>query len=234
MRIKIDMDIPRWASRLILIGLPVAIVAIAAWAYADVKTFTAGDKLTAKDLNDSFTALQTAINQATPPGSIAAFAGPVVPAGWLLCDGTAVKRSDYSSLFAAIGTVHGSGDGASTFNLPDYRGMFLRGVDGTAGNDPDSATRAAAKTGGNAGNRVGSFQGDTMQGHIHGHKTVSSTTAYSDLVGTYMQARDIPSALTTYVDNMITSPANDGTNGAPRTSRETRPMNAYVNFIIKT
>ena len=49
-------------------------------------------------------------------------------AGWLLCDGAAVSRSTYSALFAAIGTSYGAGDGASTFNVPDFRGRTIVGV----------------------------------------------------------------------------------------------------------
>ena len=62
-----------------------------------------------------------------PSGSITAFAGSSAPDDWLICDGRAISRTIYSDLFSAIGTTHGSGDGSTTFNLPDYRGTFLRG-----------------------------------------------------------------------------------------------------------
>ena len=45
--------------------------------------------------------------------------------GWILCDGRAVSRTDYSDLFEAIGTQYGEGDGTTTFNVPNYRGKFL-------------------------------------------------------------------------------------------------------------
>lgn len=64
----------------------------------------------------------------TPPGSMNAFAGTAAPAGWLICDGSAVSRTTYAGLFSIIGTIHGSGDGTTTFNLPDARGSFLRGA----------------------------------------------------------------------------------------------------------
>jgi hypothetical protein len=64
MKIKIEMELPRWLSRTILVGIPVAIVAIGAWVYAGVpNTFTAGNVLTAKQLNDNFKALQDAIDR---------------------------------------------------------------------------------------------------------------------------------------------------------------------------
>ena len=62
-----------------------------------------------------------------PPGSVTQYAGPVAPTGWLVCDGSAVSRTVYSDLFAAIGTTYGTGDGSSTFNLPDGRGRSLYG-----------------------------------------------------------------------------------------------------------
>jgi microcystin-dependent protein len=62
-----------------------------------------------------------------PSGMVMYFANTSAPTGWLECNGAAVARTTYSSLFAAIGTVYGPGDGSNTFNLPDARGMFLRG-----------------------------------------------------------------------------------------------------------
>lgn len=56
-----------------------------------------------------------------PAGVMMDFGGTSAPQGWLVCDGTAVSRTTYSRLFAAIGTVWGAGDGSTTFNLPDYR-----------------------------------------------------------------------------------------------------------------
>lgn len=104
----------------------------------------------------------------TPPGSVMAYAGSGEPAGWLFCDGRALPRTgQYASLFAAIGITHGQGDGATTFNLPDYRGRFLRAVDGAAGNDPDRATRSPMATGANSGNSVGSVQDSAFRDHTH-------------------------------------------------------------------
>ena len=53
-----------------------------------------------------------------PVGSIIPYAGTTIPAGYLLCDGSAISRTTYSALFAAIGTTYGAGDGNSTFNIP--------------------------------------------------------------------------------------------------------------------
>lgn len=66
-----------------------------------------------------------------PSGSITAYAGSASPSGWLLCDGSAVSRATYSTLYSALGGASspwGLGDGSTTFNVPDLRGNFLRGA----------------------------------------------------------------------------------------------------------
>ena len=59
---------------------------------------------------------------ATPSGAIMMFAASSAPSGWLICDGSTISRTTYADLFSAIGTTYGSGDGSSTFNLPDFGG----------------------------------------------------------------------------------------------------------------
>lgn len=74
-------------------------------------------------------ARNSAVSEARmPAGCVTAFAGSgTVPAGWFVCDGHEVSRGEHPELFAAIGVTYGSGDGSTTFNLPDFRGRFLRG-----------------------------------------------------------------------------------------------------------
>ena len=65
-----------------------------------------------------------------PSGAISMFAAITTPpSGWLFCDGAAVSRTTYSALFSAISTTYGSGDGSTTFNVPDLRGRFAMGAD---------------------------------------------------------------------------------------------------------
>jgi microcystin-dependent protein len=66
-------------------------------------------------------------NTGMPSGVVFPFAGEQAPFGYLICQGQEVSRTEYASLFMAIGTLHGAGNGSTTFNLPDYRGNFLRG-----------------------------------------------------------------------------------------------------------
>jgi len=64
-------------------------------------------------------------------GSIVPFGGSTAPSGWLLCQGQAISRTEYSELFAVIGTAYGTGDGSTTFNLPDLRDRFVEGASDT-------------------------------------------------------------------------------------------------------
>jgi len=213
-------------------------------------------------------------------GVIFPFAGYSAPTGFLMCDGSAVSRTTYAALFAAItiqttgtttsgsnsvtsvgsttnmavgmpisgsgipagttisaigsGTLtlsqnatasasgvalvvapHGVGDGSTTFNVPDTRGYFLRGLDNGAGVDSSRV--------------LGTKQQDAMQGHHHstGYNNAKNYTTGStsgDYLGT---------AVTNTVD-AIGAPTTDGSNGTPRTAAETRPKNLAVNHIIKT
>lgn len=63
-----------------------------------------------------------------PAGIIMPFAGTVAPENYLFCDGSAVSRTTYATLFGVIGTTFGAGDGSSTFNLPDLSGRVPLGV----------------------------------------------------------------------------------------------------------
>lgn len=69
-----------------------------------------------------------------PTGALLAYAGATAPAGWLLCDGSNVSRTTFASLFTAIGTAYGVGDGSTTFALPDLRGRAPAGKDDMGGN----------------------------------------------------------------------------------------------------
>lgn len=71
--------------------------------------------------------------ESTPIGTILMYGGTRLPFGFLWCNGSAVSRTVYADLFNAIGTAFGSGDGSTTFNLPDYRGRFPQGADGDLG-----------------------------------------------------------------------------------------------------
>ena len=88
-----------------------------------------------------------------PAGSVTCFAHSSVPSGWLECNGANVSRSTYATLFAAIGTTWGTGDGSSTFGLPDCRGEWVRGWDNSRGVD--------------SGRSIATTQSDQNKSHTH-------------------------------------------------------------------
>jgi len=100
-----------------------------------------------------------------PSGTVLPFAGTSAPSGYLLCFGQAISRSTYSSLFTAIGTTYGVGDGSSTFNVPDLRGRAIAGQDDMGGSSADRLT-----------NQSGGVNGDTL-GASGGVETHTLTTA---------------------------------------------------------
>lgn len=152
-----------------------------------------------------------------PPGSIIAFGGTNIPSGWLLCDGRSLGRTNYPRLFNAIATSWGSTN-ASSFKLPDLRGVFLRGRDGGLGRDPDRIGRTASGLGGATGDAVGSIQTDTFRSHTHGWN-FGLQGDDSGAGGSYQEYTRIPGSS---ADSILAAGGN-----------ETRPLNVYVNYIIK-
>ena len=97
-----------------------------------------------------------------PTGSVFCMAVISIPSGYLECNGAAVSRTTYSALFAVIGTAYGSGNGSTTFNLPDLRGEFIRGVDRGRGVD--------------SGRNIASSQGSQNAQHNHSATSTSTVT----------------------------------------------------------
>ncbi|RCK32028.1 hypothetical protein TH9_15150 [Thalassospira xiamenensis] len=141
-------------------------------------------------------------------GSVTAFAMPTPPEGWLVCDGSAVSRTEYADLFATIGTVWGHGDQIATFNLPDLRGEFVRGFDDGRGVD--------------AGRLFASGQEQDVQTHQH---TIEGYPGYGN--GTTGEGYTIRS------DGDINTDAK--TYGLPigADGNETRPRNIAMTYAIK-
>ena len=100
-----------------------------------------------------------------PTGALMPYAGTSAPTGFLLCYGQAISRSTYADLFSAISTTYGTGDGSSTFNLPDLRGRVVAGQDDMGGSSADRLT-----------DQTGGLNGDTL-GDTGGSETHTLTTA---------------------------------------------------------
>lgn len=97
-----------------------------------------------------------------PSGTIIMYGGSTSPSGWLLADGSAVSRTTYAALFAAIGTTYGVGDGSTTFNLPDFRRRVAVGAGGTA------TTTLGNAVGNKGGEEAHKLVTAEMPSHFHG------------------------------------------------------------------
>ena len=111
-------------------------------------------------------------------GMVAAFAMTAAPTGWLKCNGAAVSRTTFAQLFAWLGTHYGAGDGSTTFNLPDMRGLFPRGWDDGRGLDP--------------GRAFGVYQDMMIHSHAHGASAAAGGdhvhTAWTDAQGNHVHS----------------------------------------------
>lgn len=160
-------------------------------------------------------------------GMIQMFAGSTAPIGWLLCNGTAVSRTTYAQLFAIIGTTYGSGDGSTTFNLPDFRDNFPVGAGSTyslnSKGGAASVTLSAAQSGLPAHSHLGASNSSylTTTGEAITRHTVASGSGAANMVRS-------PGAIerksnTASVDAASASAAH-----------ENRPPYIGINFIICT
>jgi len=152
-----------------------------------------------------------------PAGAIVAWPHLTPPTGWLECDGTAVSRTTYAALFALIADDYGPGNGTTTFNLPDYRGEFLRGMDPGSSRDPDSASRTD-RGDGTTGANVGTKQGHALQSHTHTYDQPINANSPTGSGATRIEA-------------ISAGTATGGPTGS--VSTETRPRNVNVKWIIK-
>ena len=162
-------------------------------------------------------------------GTVFPFAGSAAPSGWLLCDGSAVSRTTYARLFGIIGTAYGAGNGTTTFNLPDLRGEFVRGLD--AGRGVDS------------GRTLGSWQKGSMvpldSSGINQSYIMQANSAQIASPGNIATSRDrlgLDYDGTTYPNTYITW-LNSTNDQLPETggfySAQSRPRNVAMNYIIR-
>ena len=104
-----------------------------------------------------------------PIGVVQAYSGVSAPSGWLLCDGSEVSRTTYTDLFAVIGESYGSGDGITTFNLPDLRGRIPVGKDDMGGSPAGRVLNNGNTLGNNGGEETHVLTEDEMPSHTHGY-----------------------------------------------------------------
>ena len=157
-----------------------------------------------------------------PSGSIIAFGGAAAPdAGWLLCDGSDVSRTTYARLFAAISTAYGTGDGGTTFGLPDLRDRVLLGKgsnNSTLGTETGSTAASSVIT--NATSTTGT-------------STTGSTTAgRTNTTGTFATSAKDSATGTALTDN-VNAAHTHTIPGLSIPALTTTLPSSVVNFIIK-
>lgn len=156
-----------------------------------------------------------------PAGVTLPFAGSTPPSAWLLCAGQAVSRTTYADLFTAIGTTYGSGDGSTTFNLPDLRGRAPRGKDdmnGTAANRITSGGSGITGTtlGATGGAETHTLTASQMASHTHTYNQVTGSGSTRSNSGT-----------------LTSTSSNTGSAGSDTAHNNTGPT-IILNYIIKT
>jgi microcystin-dependent protein len=202
-------------------------------------TVTGKAVFTAADVAAALVALGLT-NTQVPTGKIGLFYLPAAPAGWLAASGQAVSRTTYSTLFAAIGTLAGAGDGSTTFNLPDLRGEFLRGLDSGRGVD--------------TGRTLGSAQAAAMLNHTHSGTTSGQSLDHThgsasggnfviqgaggaingiQSGGSFVGGWNVPGTRTGGASNDHTHTLTTG-NPSAGGGTETRPRNVALLVCIKT
>jgi len=176
---------------------------------------------------------QASVND-PPIGSIVMWVNQSAPTGWLHCNGQAVSRSTYQDLHNLLGDDYGDGDGSNTFNVPDMRGLFVRGWDSetaegnTTGNDPDKHSRTN-RGDGTTGNDVGTKQDDINKSHTHDTKLDANRVYGHTMTG------DTTDGVTEPYGSPGTLPGwNIPTNlNATSGGNESRPKNIAMMYIIR-
>ena len=165
--------------------------------------------------------LQSIQYNAVPVGTVLHSARTTAPSGWFVCDGSAVSRTTYARLFSAIGTTFGTGDGSTTFNLPDLRDEFIRGANGVS-------------------RPVGTSESDSFGSHSHsgatnsaGAHTHSITTGNNSSggQGVVEDAQTSPAGVTASTNSAGSHTHTFTTNATG--GAETRPRNVALLPIIK-
>lgn len=178
------------------------------------------------DTSGNISANSASTQALNPTGAVIMFAGSSAPSGYLLCNGSAVSRTTYSSLFSVVGTTYGSGDGSTTFNLPNTQGIFVR----SAGSQT-IVGKSYSATLGTSENDKTAVNGLTISDPEHNHGTggdgvyiKNGTTGLGGVIA----------AGTGSSFQSIAVTGSSPTGISLRGDTETQPANLALNYIIKT
>lgn len=164
-------------------------------------------------------AIVKAVNKLQKIGDIKASVKDTNHDNWFLCDGQAISRVEYSGLFDIIGTKFGAGDGTTTFNLPDYRGKFLRGLGGDSASDIYTTQAEGLPNATSDG--VGSITGHNSGTNEKGALTLKSTGG-----------DNVSGAGSTWYNNTLSLDLSKS-NPIYGASEHVTPINQAVNYFIK-
>ena len=126
-------------------------------------------------LSAQITSLTISLASSITPGTVMLFSASAAPTGWVKANGAALSRTTYDALFTSIGTTFGSGDGSSTFNIPDLRGEFLRSWDDGRGVDSGRSFGSAQAQDWKSFNMDNTRRNSTD--YTHGPQYMGKTTA---------------------------------------------------------
>lgn len=176
-------------------------------------------------------------------GSIVAWPLATVPSGWLECDGSAVSRATYAALYAKISTTYGTGDGSTTFNLPDYRDYFLRGYSSTGTDAASRTDRGDGTTGASIGTKqaaatlphahdfTATTDEDGEHTHVYGPHPIRATISSAGSGAQAFENTGTADALTV-AGGAHAHDVSGTTDLSAGTNTETRPKNITVKWII--
>jgi len=183
-----------------------------------VKSLTASDITLINNALQDIEDLKLCIEDPAPTGFIGLWGEDTLPEGWLLCNGAAVSRSTYAGLFAKIGTKYGTGDGSTTFNLPDFRDRYAIGS-GTNLTGTQVAEQLPNITGTFLGGLAPNETGSGFTGAFSRTGSAPSKTSGASWGESYTNVADF---------NASRSSSAYTTNG------KVYPASIALNFIIKT
>lgn len=187
----------------------------------------------------------------SPVGQVAMYAGSTAPAGWALCYGQAISRSSYPELYNTIGTTYGSGDGSTTYNLPDLRGRVIAGKDDMGGSAASRMTAAGGidgtVLGAAGGSQTHTLTAAELAAHTHTGTTASGGVDHTHNFTQYdsqwsnsgsggfatspkvtVTRTDTTTGASAYLHTHTFTTASSGSGGAHTIMQPTLVMNAII------